>query len=669
MICQKSFVLLQNVIKNNGFKSLKELSVELELSERTVRYEIEKIEEYLNDNYKLNKTLNIELVKGMVKLEDVTTIQKILKDNYSIKFLSSEEREIYLFFEILFKRCINQGRLAEELDISRNTLKIYLKTIKNSLEDYNLKLEILPKKGLVLVGEEENIRLCALKLFTILKSCKNNLFREIIEKNIGIDEVGVTSFLNYCQKLMNRIISDEAYEIIKNYLKIAIFMVKNKNNIIKIKNENFLEQTDEYTAIKKASALLESNYDIELSKVEYLKVTDFFLGSHTYNNKYSYYENWVEMEVLVKKLIYSFNKRIDVDISKDIILLDGLLNHIKPTIYRIQNGIELENSIYSEVIESYPNLFKITKEVMKELEDYIEKEFSSDEISFITIHFKAAMDRNGVSGKNKKRILLVCGMGYGTSKLLAQQLKDLYSIHIVDIIPKHILNTSLNKNEIDVIITTITLEESGLDVPVIKVNPILSTENIKLLKSFGFEKRNKKYLLSEFMNVIDENCTVNDSEKIIESLKNILGSNLIDNISLQKITIFDMLNKKRISLGELAKDWEDGVRKAGNLLLKSGCVSESYVDEMVDSIKKYGSYMVMGKNIAFPHAKSDNNVSKTAFSIVTLKNSVLFPGDIPVKTIVAFSSKDNKEHLDGFLEIVEELEMPGFNMEKFVNKF
>lgn len=669
MISGKGIVLLQNIMENNGEKSIKDLSSELKIGERTVRYEIEKIEEYLNDNYNLKNISNIELTKGTVKLKDIQIVKKILKENYNIKFLSSEEREIYILLQILFKRSINQGKLSEELDVSRNTLKLYLKNIKDLLDNYNLKLEISPKKGLILVGEEENIRLCTLNFFAILKNSKNNLFKEIIENEISIEENGIIAFMNYCQKLMNRIVSDEAFEIIKKYLKIAIVMVKNGNSMKKIKNENFLEETEEYKAVKKASALVESSYDIEFSKIEYLKITDFFLGSHTYNHRYSYYENWVEMEVLVKKLIQNFNKRIDVDISKDDILLDGLLNHLKPTIYRIQNGIQLENSIYLEVVESYPNLFKITKEVMNELERYIEKEFSDDEVAFITIHFKASMDRNRVVIKNKKKVLLVCGMGYGTSKLLAQQLKELFSIDIIDIIPKHMLTTSLNRNEVDIIVTTVDLELSNLLIPIIKVKPILSTENINVLKKNGFQKRNKKYLLSEFVNEIEKSCTINDKENMVESLKNILNSNLIDDISPKKITIFDMLNKKQISLGEMAKDWEDAVRKAGNLLLTSGCVEESYVEDMIQCIKNYGSYMVMGKNIAFPHAKTDSNVNKTAFSIVTLKNSVLFPEDIPVKTIIAFSSKDNKEHLDVFLEIVEEIENPEFNMEKFVKKF
>ncbi|WP_432205623.1 hypothetical protein ACQ9ZF_12120 (plasmid) [Cetobacterium somerae] len=46
MISGKGIVLLQNIIENNGKKSIKDLSNELEMGERTVRYEIEKIEEY-----------------------------------------------------------------------------------------------------------------------------------------------------------------------------------------------------------------------------------------------------------------------------------------------------------------------------------------------------------------------------------------------------------------------------------------------------------------------------------------------------------------------------------------------------------------------------------------------------------------------------------------------
>lgn len=80
-------------------------------------------------------------------------------------------------------------------------------------------------------------------------------------------------------------------------------------------------------------------------RMKYYKLQIIFQEAIHIILKKSYYSNWVEIDILVKKFIDNFNKKIDVDISKDKLLLEGLLNHIKPTIYRLQNKIKLENSI------------------------------------------------------------------------------------------------------------------------------------------------------------------------------------------------------------------------------------------------------------------------------------------------------------------------------------
>ena len=665
MLNSRSTLILQNLILYKKEKSLKELSEELEVSERTIRYELEKICELLLEN----SIDNLEISKGVVKISNFNSLEEFLKNNYDKTTFSSEERELYILMLILFKRVINQTQISEELEISRSTVKLHLKDLKTTLDKYHLSLEICHKKGLELVGKEEDIRQCLLKFLTTIKNRKNIFFKNILKEYLSVNEDGIKLFLNYCQKIMDRIISDEAYHIIKNYLKITILMVKANHHIDRIKNETFLENTKEYEAVKKGSTLLEAHYDIELSKVEYLKITDYFLGSHTYNLNYSYYENWVEMEILVKKLIKEFNKRVDVEISQDEILIDGLLNHIKPTIYRIQNGIELENSIYQEVLESYPQLFDITSEVLESLENFIEKRFTKDEIAFITIHFKAAIDRNRVRSKNKKKVLLVCGLGYGTSKLLAQQIKELYSLDIVDIIPSHLLTKSLEKNTIDYIITTLDLDDAFVTQPIIKVNALLSKEDMEILESFNVPKRSKKVLFSQVFEVIQKNTTINDKDNLLLQLKELLDSTLVDDISPKKLTIFDLLNKEYIKENVLVNSWQEAVQIAGDILERNGCVTKKYTQSMIEIIEKYGGYIILAPNTAFPHARNEDDVFKTAFSLVTLKKPILFPNDKLVQTIVAFASKDNKEHLDPFVQLVEITNEKDFNIHKFVKSF
>lgn len=664
MLGSKSILILQSLYNENEEKSLKELAEILNFSERSLRYEIEKIFEYLD-----KEEIGLELNKGSLKIGDKEKFFEILEKNYRSSNFSSEEREIYITLKILFERIINQVQLSEELDVSRSTIKLHLKKIEEILWEYNLKLGISHKKGLEIIGEEEKIRQCTLKLIRKINQSKNELFKKVIRNYFDLDEEGIVVFINYCQKIMNKIISDEAFEIIKKYLKISILMVRKGYEIKRIKNEKFLEETLEYKAVEQGKALLEANYEIEMRKVEYLKIADYFLGSHNYDLKYSYFENWVEIELLIKKMIYNFNKRIDIDISSDEVLLDGLINHIKPTIYRIKNGIELENSIYEEVVEVYPHLFEITKEILSELEEFIQTKFSDDEIAFIVIHFRAAIDRNKVRNKEKKNILVICGWGYGTSKLLAQQLKDLYSINIVDILPYHQYKKSKSYKDIDLIVTTVELKELDEVIPIIKVNPILTNEDIQKLNKEDLQKSSKKVLYSEILEVVKKVSTNLNENLLLEELKNVLGSILVDNISQKKITIFDMLDKKLILDGVEVNSWEEAVRKAGENLVKYGYSTESYIDNMVESIRKYGSYMVILPRIAFPHTKSEGEVMQTGFSIVRLKKEVIFPGNIPVKMIVAFSSKDNKEHLDAFIEIVDMMEKKDFDFIKFVKKY
>lgn len=664
MINGRSMILLQNILK--GENNLKQLIEICKINERMIRYEIEKINEYFMGKYS-DKKCQIEIIKGKVKVIDKEIIKNILKENYDVKYFSSFERKKYIYLQILMERGINQQKICRELDISRNTSKLYLKDLDEELYKNHLKLKNSYKKGTQLIGEERDIRKALLKYYWNLKKIENDMFKEKMNEYLVKNEEGIDTFLNYCQRKTEKIVSDEAFEIIKIYIKIMILMIQKEKKLKKIENEHFLETTKEYESIKKGIAILESTYDIEISKIETLKLTELFLGSHTYNFSYSYYETWIEIEILVKKMIYKFNKRIDTNISNDKLLITGLLNHLKPTLYRIKNGIELENTIYLEVKESYPVLFQITSEIVEDLEKFIGKKFTDDEVAFITIHFKAAIDRNTVINKNKNKILLVCGLGYGTSKLLSQNLKDIYSVDIVDIIPKHLLKKRMKENDFDFIITTVDLEILD-NRSVIKVNPILTNNDIEKLNKIGLKKRNRKILLSDIFKIIQKNGKIEYEDNMIEELKELIGSNLIDDISSKKITIFDTLERERIALGEYAKDWEEAVKIAGTLLLKTGCIEKSYIENMIKCIKNYGSYMIIGNGIAFPHAQNEGDVYKTAFSLVTLKNSVVFPENIKVKTIIAFCSKDNKEHMDSFMEIMDEIENEDFNLEKFVKK-
>lgn len=651
MLTSKSIELLKFLLKQKEKVALKELSDYFNLSERSIRYEVEKIEEELGkENFKLF------LNKGECWIENYNLLEKFLENN-SGYIPSPKERELYILLKICFERVINQTIISDELEISKSTIKSHLRDIRKILDIYNLKLELLPKKGLIITGEEEQLRQCTLKAVYLSKKQKSRFLDDITKNYLkNIDEEGAKLFINYCQKLMNKIISDEAYEIILRYLIIVVYFTRKGYIINSIKNENFLKSTKEYESVNHSKALLEGFYEIELSEAEYLKITDYFLGSHTYNISYSYYENWVEVEIIVRNFIEKVNKELDVDISNDETLILGLVNHIKPTIYRIKNGIELENTIYEEVAESYPKLFSLVKNSVDELEKFINNKFTNDEIAFLTIHFKAAIDRNVKKKREKIKVLIVCGSGYGSSKLLAQQIKDIYRVEIIDTIPRYLLEKVNKRTDIDLILTTVPIENFVTDRKIIKVSPLLTKEDMQKLDNYPIPRDNKKILLSELLNVIEKNSEQKVSDKLITGLKNFLDTKLIDDIFHKKITIFDLLSEQRIKIKGKAKNWKEAITEAGELLLKDNCIEESYINDMIKIVDEFGSYIMLVPNIIFPHAKAKDKVKKTAFSIVMYDEKIDFTEGQKIDMVICFCSKDEREHLDGLINIIDKVE-------------
>lgn len=657
MLSSKGNNILKIISSNNGESTIKNLASSLDLSERTIRYELDKIDDYLisMDFQPLKRKFG-----GLIYFEEFNKFIEFQKNEILNDNLDTNERREYLSFICIFDEKINLTKASEILDVSRTTIRNDIKEIKEELSKNNLSFKISQQEGLILSGEEINIRRQQLKF---LKKYSNMIFYSstgiktkkevIVEEYIkSIDVNIIKSFINYIQKLMGKIISDEAYNIIAIYLIIAILRIKQGKILEKIGNKQFLKETDEYKTIVRARSIVESAYDIVLEENEILQITDYFLGSHTYNFEKSYYNNWIEIDILVKKFIDNFNKKIDVDISKDKLLLEGIINHIKPTIYRLKNKIRLENSIYLEVLNSYPTIFYNTKNSLKEIEKYLGIEFSNDEVAFIAIYFKSAIDRNKYKSRNLKKIIVVCGYGYGTSTLLVQQLKEIYTINIVKIIPRYMLEKTLQEEEADLIISTVSIE-SDLKIPVVKVNSILTLEDINNLDKYSLSRQRKRYMLSELMEIIEESCEIKDKNNLISGLNNYFEQRLIDDTEENEYRLSDFLTEDNILIKQEADTWEEAIEMSGDILVRTGCVTEKYKESMIENINKFGSYIVIEENIAIPHAQKDESVLKTGMGLIVLKKPVIFPNDRKVSILLSFSSFDNKEHLNALAELLE----------------
>jgi mannitol/fructose-specific phosphotransferase system IIA component len=117
-----------------------------------------------------------------------------------------------------------------------------------------------------------------------------------------------------------------------------------------------------------------------------------------------------------------------------------------------------------------------------------------------------------------------------------------------------------------------------------------------------------------------------------------------------------ILSKDRISLQTSAADKADAIRKAGELLVKSGCVLPEYVDGMLT--REQSMSTSLGNGVAIPHGMDENRaqVLKTGISVLQLKDGIEWDEGEKVSLIIGIASSSD-EHvgvLSNLAEVVDD---------------
>ena len=105
-----------------------------------------------------------------------------------------------------------------------------------------------------------------------------------------------------------------------------------------------------------------------------------------------------------------------------------------------------------------------------------------------------------------------------------------------------------------------------------------------------------------------------------------------------------ILSKDRISLQGSATDKADAIRKAGELLVTSGCVLPEYVDGMLT--REQSMSTSLGNGVAIPHGIYENreHILKTGISILQLTEGVDWDEDEKVYMVIGIAASSD-EHV------------------------
>lgn len=631
MIADRLIQIVQYLEKNNT-TSYKDIANELNLKERQVRYDIERINDVLIDHQL--KAIE-KCSKGILKYTHSDHINTLFEINPFI--YTNEQRIDFILLIALFDtKNLNLRKLSEDFEVSRSSIK----------NDVNTVIKLLKEQGLHLAYNHEFI-------LTGSNFARYQLMSKEFTKYIymyGRKRVKFNAYEKYAMCIFKNAYQNlqvkEMITWIKRYLEERDIVLSDASFRWYIANIMvtfwyFLKEI-EHPFDKISDHALHSEIDDEqLIQIE--KIIDMDLDAHKriiierlldYTN-HAYFRNEESEEIcsrIVATLISKMVTKLQFNFGNDAILYEGLLNHMQPLLQRIHDDVEISIGDMPQLSEEELFVIEQVKIAVNEIEELIHLK-SDIEIAYIGFHFIAGLKRRA-SMKNKK-VLLVCGLGYALTKVVEETLQSEFQIQIIDTIPSYKLHLYQHLEDVEVIISTMHIEIE-LNKPYVYINPFLQEEDYLKLST---AKIYRKKLLPNYFGIYSrlDFLPYHDREKVMQVIQEELGYtnvrnyknvlSLIDILRLENIQLLDTLNlEESNALLELFK-----LEHCTNQVMKN------------EDFEEYKT-MWMDDDCMLLHNINNHVITKSKMAMIVLKQPYHY-GNKDIKILFACVSKEPLENI------------------------
>lgn len=623
-------ILLLLITSNSEEITINKLANKFKISERSVRNDLEIIDEFLYDLglgkvEREKKTIismpNDIYVKGIDKKQLIDQV------NTSYSYLTARERQEFIYIEtLLAPEILIIDNFAELLGVSRSTVVSDINQLKDFLYTINIYFNYNVKYGYYFKGDEDTIRKYGLKLlnqnahlrYFVDESIKNGRYETLSDDHIDYLE----DIIHIIEKERGTAFSGNAFTLVFLGIIITILRRKKKNGVVNANSKINCSDDEEYSILKKYINVIEEKFRITIKKSDVYFLSNLIregslIDSNTYLDK-----NWLDLFFFVNNFIDEVSNKVGVQLNQDKDLFKALILHLGPAVNRMKNEIHLKNEIIDYIEETYPDIFSMIKVTLNQVSQSIGVTFNTDEIGFITLHVASALEK--ISSYHRMNIVIVCNHGIGTSRLLKNRIENYLSFNVIKTIKsRELTDDFLIKNKIDLIISTVPLEEKKIPVKI--VSPLLTDEELLKLKK---TEVNYPILRNEQVK-----CKIQKGEEPM---------------------LEDLLNKDVIDVNVSVDNWEDAVRYGGELLKREGVIESSYIEAMIKTVKDKGPYIVIAPGIALPHASSKDGVNHIGISLYTVKEPVIFGNsdNDPVKIVITLAAENHTNHLNALSELV-----------------
>ncbi|MFT8361654.1 MAG: BglG family transcription antiterminator [Sporolactobacillus sp.] len=592
-------VIIELLIKTGGRHTTLSIASYLQVSVRTVTRDLKKIKSIL-------QSFDLQLEQGKENCLRIAgsdqSIYKLAQKLSTIKplDLSTKERNLLLLIELMEQtEPLKTAWLARVLNSSATTLSSYLNELEEWLKDFDISLIRKRGVGIALEGTESSKRIA---LGNFYLTYFNEELIEAIYKIDNPEVVHEDAILHYFKPDYLKKID----QVIKKYIREMYAELADSDYIgfllqVCIAYQRYtsgfrIEETDQvddrspekvevYPIVKQMTNVLSEQLAIDLSEHEKAFLAIILRSSRLQSAEPLYYDRVITGQK-VKQLIQHVSSDLRIDLTKDFSLFQGLLAHLEPSVFRIRKNMLLPNPLTNQVKTQFPILFTVVSEELKRV--FTDIVFPDEETAYIVFHFGASMEQK--RRVTRVRLLVVCPTGIGTSKMLETLLKREFLETITVSISSISDMGRIQLQNFDLILTTVHLPKPAI--PCILVNPILSKENIRDIRSAINDFRKRQTLPTPFSR--EKTIKKKEMDRPLETLMH-KTETLISSIR-------EILSSFQVYSIQQAETVEDVLREVMNNLKKKGMVDDP--DQVVAKLlarEKVAGLAIPGTPMALYH--------------------------------------------------------------------
>ena len=617
MLKKQHFELLK-LIENE--KKLSKVAEFLNLTERSVRYKIDEINEELG-----SKKIEIKKREFFSSLTDedmIKLIDNIEGENY---VYNQREREgLIILYTLMRKDNFLLKEVAEKIGTSKSTIRNDLKSLKKILLEYNIRLLQDDKLKYYFDYLEEDYRyFIATYLYKYVSFDKKydkiffddiSYFRKVIYKEIKEEYMLEIESISKRIKEVDLDFMDETINILVILMVISRKREKQNSNL-KIENIEILEKREEYLQLKKVFT--------DFSNINLLFFTDYlFRITRDEKDVFIKFKDWLDISVAINKIVRIFEIENKVDLKNIDVFLDEIFYYMKPLIFRTKRKIKLKNSILKDVEKLYPTIFNFLKKSFYYLEEVIKEKISDDEIAYLVPLFHKALQNNN---KINKKALLVTTYKENITLFLKEDIEAEFLIDIDKILTlKSFENIKNDLKKYDYILTTFSVEKDFVKeiqhTKIIELNPILTEKDIKKLENIGLTK-NKKIKMSTLLKVIVENSSDVNIKNLIHSLDETFPEKIYNDIDRKKFSLGNFLKQE-----DILKTNFDSLKEIINNFFNLSFLQKSDINDIINKVSNNNFYSYLGKKIGIIFHKLNTKNSQNSVLIAINEKEIYING-------------------------------------------